>query len=281
VCQNENCCALTNPLDLPLPFPTKLPVSHFNVAPMKKILCIALALASVVFMSSCGKKETATSALTFAISAEYPPFEFYDDGELKGFDIELAKLIARELGKEAKFRDMQFSTILAAVRSGAADAAISTITITEAREENFDFSESYLKESLSMVYPKKAPLEKKSQIHKKKIACQLGSAMEVWLKSSGLGAEIVLMDHNNQAIEALKAGHVDGVLVDTMQAHAFADKNSGLAHSFIAESDNGYGIAVQKGSALKDEINRALKTLEQNGKLHELQEEWLRAELDD
>ena len=71
---------------------------------------------------------------------KYPFFEYKVKGELVGFDIELGKMIAQELGKKAEFQDLQFSSILAAVQSGMVDAAISTISITEERQKTFDFS---------------------------------------------------------------------------------------------------------------------------------------------
>lgn len=239
---------------------------------MKNILwaaCISLAL----LLSGC-KKDNANK-ITFGVSVEYPPFEFYQNNTMKGFDIELARLIAQEINKEAKFEDMQFSSILAALQNGSVDAAISTITITQERKKNFDFSDSYYEESLSVIYPEASPLKDKDSLKHKKIACQLGTTMEIWLQNNASDTEIVLMDNNNQAIEALKAGHVDGVLIDSVQAVSFAAKNPGLAYTFIAKSENGYGIAVKKGSELKDQINHALQSLKEKGVIDKLKEKWL------
>ena len=80
--------------------------------------------------------------MTFALSADYPPFEFESKGELQGFDVDLAKNIAQQLGKEAAFQNIPFSAVLAAVQNGTADAAISTVTATPQRKKNFDFSEA-------------------------------------------------------------------------------------------------------------------------------------------
>jgi polar amino acid transport system substrate-binding protein len=184
-------------------------------------------------------------------------------------------LIANKLGKEAVFENMQFSTIFAALQNDSVDAAISTITITAEREKNFDFSNGYYKESMAMVYPNNKPLTNKSQLAKKKIACQLGTTMEIWLKKHAPDTEILAMDSNNQAVEALKANHVDGALVDSAQGAVFSKKNAGLAYSVIAQSDTGYGIAVKKGSPLKEEINTILTTLEKSGELEKIKLKWL------
>ena len=99
--------------------------------------------------------------------------------------------------------------------------------------------------------------------------------MEMWLKKHISEDAIVAMDVANQAIEALKAGHVDGVVIDSFQAAAFSKKNPSLSYMVIAQSDNGYGVAVQKNSELKDQINRALGVLKEKGEIAVLQKKWL------
>lgn len=90
----------------------------------------------IIFISLCYAKipNNDTQYIHFAVAAEYPPFEYNDHGELKGFDIDLARLIAKKLNKEALFDTMQFSSILPAISTGQVDAAISTLTITEQRK---------------------------------------------------------------------------------------------------------------------------------------------------
>ena len=239
---------------------------------MRNIL-LAASIWLTLVLSGC--KEENENKITFAISAEYPPFEFHQNNVINGFDIELARLIAKEMNREARFEDMQFSSILAALQNGSVDAAISTITITEERKKNFDFSDSYYKENMSVLYPENSPLKDKASLKHKKIACQLGTTMEIWLKNNTSNTEIVLMNNNNQAVEALKAGHVDGVLIDNVQAVSFASKNPGISYAPIAKSENGYGIAFKKGSKLKEDINHALQSLRKKGEIDKLKKKWL------
>lgn len=124
-------------------------------------------LAICISLSSCKTKDSENS-LHFATSAEYPPFEYSDHGNIKGFDIDLAKLIAKELGKKAVFDNMQFSTVLPAISSGQDDVAIATITITDARKVNFDFSDPYYFEGMASVYHSSQPITTPSQLTGKK-----------------------------------------------------------------------------------------------------------------
>ncbi len=236
---------------------------------------ISILIAIPFLLIGCSDNDK-TNIIKFAVSADYPPFEYYENGKITGFDVELGQIIAKELGKEAIFENMQFSTILVALQSGSVDVAISTIAITEEREKNFDFSDSYYTETLVAIYLKDRPITDKSQLNNKKVACQLGTTMEIWLKKHIADAEISVMDNNNQAIEALKAGHVEVVIIDEPQGVMFSQKNPQLSYSVIAQSDSGYGIAVKKGSPLKEKINNILKILEKNGKLAELKKKWFK-----
>ncbi len=236
---------------------------------------IALILVSLSLCCLSCKEQKDPDVLIFATSAEYPPFEYKVHGKLTGFDIDLGRLIAENIGKKVKFKDMQFSAILPAVQSEIADAAIATITITEGRKKNFDFSMPYYVESMSIIFKKKAPFKTKSNLIGKKIACQLGSTMEIWLKEHAKGTEIIMMDNNLQAVEALKAGHIYGVLIDTVQANAFTKKNPELGYKVIAQADTGYAVAFKKGSSLVEQVNQVIRVLEAKGEIEKLKKKYL------
>lgn len=243
---------------------------------MKKIFYIILAgFAFFVSLFYAKNPNKSVQYIHFAVAAEYPPFEYSDHGEIKGFDIDLARLIAKKLGKESFFDTMQFSSILPALSTGQVDAAISTITITEQRQKNFDFTKPYYFESMAAVFTEKKPIKDVKQLTDKKIAVQLGSSMEIWLKKNIPNVNLLVMDNNNQSIAALKAGHVDLVLVDGIQGAVFSQKNPGLSYAVIAKSADGYGLALKKNSELTQKINYVLHELEQNGELAELKKKWL------
>ncbi|MDR3441448.1 MAG: ABC transporter substrate-binding protein [Legionella sp.] len=243
---------------------------------MKYVLTMVLAgFTFFISWSYATLPEENKQFIHFAISAEYPPFEYNEKGDIKGFDIDLARLIAKQLGKEAIFDSMQFSGILPAINANLVDVAISTITITEARKKNFDFSKPYYFESLAAVFDQQHPIKDVQQLKGKKIAAQLGSTMELWLKKNVPDAHLLVIDNNNQAIAALKAGQVDLVLVDGAQGAVFSQKNSGLSFAIVSKSDDGYGLVLKKNSPLTLQINQALEALEQNGELGKLKKKWL------
>ncbi len=81
--------------------------------------------------------------LTMATNVAFPPYEYYEDGEAVGIDIDMAQAIADKLGMELQVTDMEFDSIIIAVQSGKADIGIAGMTVTEDRLKNIDFTDSY------------------------------------------------------------------------------------------------------------------------------------------
>jgi polar amino acid transport system substrate-binding protein len=238
-----------------------------------RIFAALFAVCSV--LSGC-KNNTEPKTLKFAVCADYPPFEYYENGKIVGFDIDLARALVEKLGQDAIFEDMQLTAMLASVDNGFSDAAISALAATKDRLQNYDFSARYYDESFATVYKKEHPIATQAQLSSAKIVCQLGSSMEIWLKNNVPNVSYGTTDNNNQAIEALKAGHYDCVFMDEIQATTFCKKNPGLEASHIATSGDGYSIALKKNSALMREINIALEKLQEDGTINKLQEKYLK-----
>ena len=110
---------------------------------MKKIFAIVLAvlmLASVMCFTSCNEKE---EVLTIYTEAGFAPYEFVYEGEIVGVDIKIMEAVAAKLGKKLVVEDVNFDSILGAVKGGKADAGAAGITITPERAEEVDFSVPY------------------------------------------------------------------------------------------------------------------------------------------
>ena len=235
-----------------------------------------IAFYATLFLVGCEEAQYQKKPqITFAVSAEYPPFEYIDKGEIKGFDIDLAQLIAEKMGVQVVFENRSFSTIFPMLQSGQVDAAISTLSLSPERRKHFDFSQTYYKSDLATVFKETRPVTSVAQLEANKIGCQLGSTMELWLKEHRPSVQRVAMDHNNQMIEALKAGHIEAVLMDEVQARIFSQKNPGLAYAVIAPVDEGYAIAFKKGSIYREPVDQILKKIRAEGALENLKNKWL------
>lgn len=233
-----------------------------------------ISLLLILLLTSCTEQKD-PNTLVFATSADYPPFEFKENGNITGFDIELAHAIAQEMGKKIEIKDMTFNAIFESLRNGSADAVISTVVATEERAQIFDFSNIYYKESLAIITKNSIECDEE-KLSGKKIAYQLGAAnIENWIKDNIKNADLISINNANQAVEALKAGHVDALVVDGAQAQSFMDNNKSLQYQIKNSNNSGYVIAVKKNSSLKNEINAALINLENSGKLSELITKWI------
>ena len=112
---------------------------------MKKTLSIILTAIMLCSMTTIVfADDNVNNAIKVGINAEYMPFEYYDNGKLKGFDIELMNLIGEKIGRKAEFVNMDFDALIPAVSSGKVDCAISAITVTEDRYKLIDYSREYL-----------------------------------------------------------------------------------------------------------------------------------------
>ena len=252
--------------------------------PWKKLL---LGLAGIFALTSLAACSSSTNTLdkvknkgtlTIALNPHFAPFEFktIQDGKdtIAGADIEIAKAIADELGVKVKFSEMSFDNVLASVQSGKADIAISGISATKERQKIFDFSDTYY-DSETVLLVKKDATEKTykqiSDFSKKSIAVQKGSIQENIAKANLLDANVVSLAQPGEAINELKSGQVEGVVLEKAIAKGYVDQNSDLTMSDIAlksDSNDAYAVAMPKGSDdLKAKVNKIIAKLKKEGKI--------------
>lgn len=251
--------------------------------PWKKLL---LGLAGIFALTSLAACSSSTNTLdkvknkgtlTVALNPHFAPFEFktIQDGKdtIAGADIEIAKAIGDELGVKVKFSEMSFDNVLASVQSGKTDIAISGISATKERQKIFDFSDTYY-DSETVLLVKKDATETYKQISdfsKKSIAVQKGSIQENIAKANLSDANVVSLAQPGEAINELKSGQVEGVVLEKAIAKGYVDQNSDLTMSDIAlksDSNDAYAVAMPKGSDdLKAKVNKIIAKLKKEGKI--------------
>ena len=119
---------------------------------MKKILCAALALVltlGCLFMAGCGNEDT----IIVMTNAYFAPFEYYDGTEIVGVDVDIMNLVGEKLGKKVEFENTTFSVIIDNVAEGkVCDVGAAGITVTDARKEKVDFSDTYFTSVQYVIY---------------------------------------------------------------------------------------------------------------------------------
>ena len=261
--------------------------------------CGALAASLALFGCSGGSNEQASEpaadestgsytlvkdgTLTVATSPDFPPFENLEGDEYVGFDIDLAKAIAEQLGVECEFTTIQFDGIVPAIQAGGqADVGISGITVDPERAQSVDFSDPYYIADQSVAVMKggdvtsdnaKEALNVEGMI----IAVQSGTTGETFAQENFPNATIQPYGNSTDCFAAMQSGQADAVctnkaVVEKMIKDAYQDAEV-VATSATGEE---YAIVVSKDNPeLTKALNEALKKLKENGTIDEPTAKWL------
>jgi polar amino acid transport system substrate-binding protein len=272
---------------------------------MKKGIIIGLVLMFLFALVGCGNKtssenkntegnkETAqekaelskieqikeAGKLVLGTSADYPPYEFHkidgDKDEIVGFDIEIAKEIAADLGVELEIKDMNFKGLLPALQTGKIDIVIAGMNPTPAREKEVDFSKIYYKAVHSVLIrtEDKEKYKNLEDLKGIKVGAQKTSIQEQIAMNNIEDSKVTSLGKVTDLIVSLKSKKVDSIVVEGPVAKAYADKNEDIMVADIAVGDPeaGSAIAVKKGSNdFVEQINKTIDRLVQADKINEL-----------
>ena len=224
--------------------------------------------------------------LHMATNAAFPPYEMIsDNGGFEGIDVEIATLIAQKLGLELVVDDMEFGSVITSVQGGKSDIAMAGLTVTEERKQNVDFTESYAMGVQVIIVPEDSDIATVDDLaNDKMIGVQDGTTGYIYCSApvdeGGYGEDHVTSYPNGaMAIEALKGGKVDAVVIDNEPAKAFVAANEGLKileTEYIVEN---YAIGISKdNNGLRDAVNNALKELIADGSVQLIVDKYITAE---
>ena len=279
---------------------------------MKKLFALMLTLAMVLSLAACGGKdapaeeeaaedtaveestETTESALptavsgvlTMATNAAFPPYEYIEGGEVVGIDADIAAAIAEKLGLELQIEDMEFDAIIEAVKSGKADIGLAGMTVTPDRAEEVNFTASYATGVQVVIVTEDSAIVSVDDLFAEGASNVIGvqrnttgDLYTTWdLEDAGL-ATIDRYSKGAEAVQALKTGKVDCVVIDNEPAKAFVAEVEGLKildTEYILEE---YAGAMNKDNAeLFEAVNVALEELIADGTIQAIIDAYISAE---
>lgn len=231
---------------------------------MKKVIILIMLL---IILGGCKKN---TNELIMVTEAGFAPYEYYDGGEIVGVDVDIAKEIAKYLGKTLVVKDIAFDSIINEVKTGKADFGAAGISYSDDRAKNVDFSINYSVSKQVVIVSNNSNINNVNNISNKKIAVQLGSIADTFVTENFKNASIVRQKKYLAAIEDLKAGKVDCVVMDELPAKEIVASNSGIKILDGSLTNDSYGMVVKKGNKeLLDAINTVLEKLKNEGKIDE------------
>ena len=217
--------------------------------------------------------------LTMATNATFPPYEMTtDSGEIEGIDVDTAKAIAEKLGLELQIDDMDFDAALLSVQQGKADIVMAGVTVTDERKAVMDFSDSYATGIQSIIVPEGSDITSPDDLAGKKIGTQRGTTGYIYCSDDFGDDAVVAYDDGLTAVQALKNGQVDAVVIDNAPAKEYVAANHGLVILDTSYAEEDYAIGMAKGSALEDAVNAALEELKADGTLQSIVDKYITAE---
>ena len=225
-----------------------------------------------------GEAQEEGGVLVMATNAEFPPYEYYEGGEVVGIDAEIAAAIAEKLGMTREIEDMAFDSIVTSVSTGKADMGVAGMTVTEARLQNVNFSEPYATATQVVILREDSDIQDVAGLEGKTVGVQLGTTGDLFAEDI---KDVTVERYNKgfEAVQALSQEKIDAVIIDQEPAKVFVEENEGLIILDEAYTVEEYAIAIAKDNTeLLEQVNAALAELKESGKLDEIIGKYITAE---
>lgn len=232
--------------------------------------------------AATGKGTSVGKRLIVASEASFPPMEFTEDnGNIVGFDIDLIRAVAKQAGLDVEIKNVAWDGIFGALKAGSADIIASSVTITDERKGQFDFTSPYLRAG-QVILVRTADVVKFPDISSLK-----GHKVGVQISTTGadrMKKEPVELKQYNTAglavIDLINA-NIDAVMIDKPVADYYAAHKAGFAQKVVVAgkpyTDEQFGFVVRKGeSELLAKLNGALDKVSRDGTLAQLEGKWFR-----
>jgi polar amino acid transport system substrate-binding protein len=251
------------------------------------LLLTLVVTAMAVVVSGCGSSDGGggtsggggSETLTVGSDIPYPPFEQGKPGNYTGFDIDLMEAIGEKLGRSVEFQDTSFETIFRDVAQGKFEAVISAATITPEREKAVAFSNPYYLSEQAILVKEGSDITGLSDLSGRTIGAQQGTTGLELAKEKSDASEIRPYPEGPDAVNALKSGTVEAVVIDAPVAQNAVEKSGGVEIAEKVPTDEKYGIALAKdNTSLLEEINQGLEEAIADGTYTTIFKKWFHLE---
>lgn len=251
---------------------------------MKKLI-LSILVFTLVFAVGCAGDQTTwdkvedEGKLTIGMSADYKPFEYTDEnGEIVGFDADIAKAIGEKLGVEVEFVDTAFSGLIPGLKSNKYDLIMSAMTITEKRAKAVDFTDQYFNAGqVVAVMDDNNNIKGVEDLKGKKVGVQLGTTGDLEVSEMENIEKIKRYEKIPQAFIDLRNGRVDAIVNDLPVTAAYIMKHPEVKMVGEPFTSEHYGIAARPGDEeLLKKVNGALKELKEDGTYDEVYNKWFK-----
>lgn len=230
------------------------------------------AAAALLLLVGCGDTKSDGNTFTVGFDADFPPYGYVENGVMKGFDLDLAREVAKRNQWEIVLKPINWDSKDMELNSGSIDCIWNGFTIN-GRENAYEWSEPYVDNSQVVIVKKSSGISTLADLKDRIVAVQADTPVLKALSNGGKREELgktfkrlIITPNYNNAVMELEAGSVDAVAMDIGVAKLKASANNELtilAETVITEK---YGIGFKKGNtALRDAVQKTLKEMVADG----------------
>lgn len=232
----------------------------------------------VVIVFSFGESELSAQEeqeFRVALTGKFPPFSYYDEnGELTGFDVDVANAIADRIGRNLKITATEWDGIMAGLLADKYDAIISSMAITPERARVVNFSTPYYKSGAQLFINRENPshVYAINECNGKKIAVVLGETYQLYLDEKYPNIEVVTLKSSIEIFELLQANRITGFVSDLLVG-SWQIKSADRPFVPVGELLYAENIAIpvrKEDTALLEQINNALAAMRNDGSMQEI-----------
>lgn len=235
------------------------------------------ALSTLIMGASVAQAQDKT--LRVGTDATFPPMEFVDGGKRTGFDIELTEALAKVMGKQVEWVDIDFKGLIPGLISKRFDMAMSAIYITDERKKVVDFSDTYYAGGLVvMVKDSNTAIKKLSDLDGKKVSVQVGTKSVGYLQQNFPKVERVEVEKNQEMFNLVDIGRADAAVTGKPAAYQYVRTRAGMRVLDEQLTVEEYGIALRKDTPdLTKAVNAALAKIKADGTYATIVKKWFSA----
>jgi glutamate transport system substrate-binding protein len=221
--------------------------------------------------------------ITIGVKYDVPPFGFRNpqSGEVEGFDVDVGREIATELGVEPKFVEAISDNRIPFLERGTVDLILSTMTINQERDMEIDFSEPYYIARGRILVPGDSDIRGLEDLAGNSVCTALGSTYEETIREDAPDADLQLVDTYSECLERLQNGSIDAISTDDVILTGMIIQDDTLQMVGDPLTVEPYGVGIKQGETqLKRVVDRVLRDMEQDGRWEEIYQEWVGRHID-
>lgn len=267
-----------------------------------RLIAIAIAMLAALVVAACGSDDGGDSEetpeveveqypanttmgkiqeageITIGVKYDVPPFGFNnpESGEVEGFDVDLGKYIAARLGVEPVFREATSDNRIPLLVDGTIDLILSTMTITEERDLEIDFSEPYYVANGDILVPEGSDIQSLEDLNGQRVCTAVGSTYQETIKQEAPDADLTLIDRYSECLELIQTDAVDAVSTDNVILTGMVIQDPSLEILNEDYTKEPYGAGVQEGDEeFQQFVDESVAQFIEDGSWQENYDQWV------